>query len=121
MYGNELMIGNVSDQAIEVKVRKITSQDDVITKIVCDEKAVVWATEDEHIVFCERMQPHSEKCFRVAYHEQPHAGQASRSLRFEMAVAARRVLCEFRDEYLSRSDFLTSQASRFKNALRKAI
>jgi hypothetical protein len=121
MYGNELMIENVSDQAIEVRVRKRTSQEDPIAKIVCDEKAVVWATEDEHLLFGERIQPHSEKCFRVVYQEQPYAGQASRSLRFEMAVAARRVLSEFRDVYLSRSDFLSSQAGRLKNALKKAI
>ena len=121
MYGDELIIGNVSDQTIEVKVRKRTSQDDLIAEIVCDEKAVVWATEDEHLLFGERIQPHSEKCFRVVYQEHAHAGQASRSLRFEMAVAARRVLSEFRDVYLSRSDFLSSQAGRLKNALKKAI
>jgi len=121
MYGNELIIGNVSDQTIEVKVRKRTSQDDLIAEIVCDEKAVVWAIEDEHLLFGERIQPHSEKCFRVVYQEHAHAAQASRSLRFEMAVAARRVLSEFRDVYLSRSDFLSSQAGRLKNALKKAI
>ena len=121
MYGNELMVENVLDQTIEVRVRKRTSQEDLIAKIVCDEKAVSWATEDEHLVFVERIQPHSEKCFRVVYHEQPHAGQVSRSLRFEMAVAARRVLSEFRDVYLSRSDFLSSHAGRLKNVLKKAI
>lgn len=121
MYGNELMVENVSDQTIEVRVRKRTSQEDLIAKIVCDEKAVSWATEDEHLVFGERIQPRSERCFRVVYHEQPHAGQVSRSLRFEMAVAARRVLSEFRDVYLSRSDFLSSHAGRLKNVLKKAI
>jgi len=121
MYGNELTVGNVSDQAIEVRVRKRTSQEDLIAKVACDEKAIVWATEDEYLVFGERIQPHSEKCFRVVYHEQPHAGEASRSLRFEIAVAARRVLSEFRDVYLSRSDFLSSHAGRLKNVLKKAI
>jgi hypothetical protein len=121
MYGNELIIENVSDQTIEVTVRKRTSQEDLIAKIVCDEKAVAWVTEDEDLVFGEWIQPRSERCFRVVYNEQPHTGQASRSLRFEIAVAARRVLSEFRDVYLSRSDFVSSHAGRLKNVVKKAI
>jgi hypothetical protein len=42
-------------------------------------------------------------------------------LRFEAAVAVRRVLSEFRDDYLSKYRFLKAPADRLKNLLRKAI
>lgn len=121
MYGNELLINNPSDQAIEVKIRKRKSQDDLVSEILCDEKPVMWATEGEHFVFGERILTHSEKRFRVVYQVQAPAGKMRRSLRFELAVAARRILSEFRDDYLSRSRFLSATADRLKAVLRKAM
>jgi hypothetical protein len=121
MYGNEMLIGNTSDQAIEVMIRKRKSKDDVVSEILCDEKPVTWATEAEHFVFGGRIQSHTERRFRVVYREQANAGNARRSLRFEAAVAVRRVLSEFRDDYLSKYRFLKAPADRLKNLLRKAI
>ncbi len=120
MYSNELVIGNPSGQAIEVRIRKRKSQDDLASAMLCDEKSVMWATEVEHFVFDERIGSHSEKCFRVVCPEQAHAGNVRRSLRFELAVAARRILCEFRDDYLSKNRFLSAPAERLKSFLRKA-
>src|SRR5215469_4343614 len=102
MYGQELSIDNPSDQPIEVRIRKRKSQDDLVSGILCDEKPLVWASEVEHLVFADRIRPSSEKHFRVIYREQPPAGKVGRSLRFELSVAVRRILCEFRDEYVSK-------------------
>jgi hypothetical protein len=122
MYGNELLIGNSSDQAIEVRIRKRKSEDDLVSEILCDEKPVMWKSEAEHFVFGEHIQSHSEKRFQVIYQEQEqaNAGKARRSLRFELAVAVRRVLSEFRDDYLSRSHFLSASADGLKGIFRKA-
>ena len=49
MYGNELLIGNPSDQAIEVRIRKRKSQDDLASEILCDKKPIMWAAEAEHL------------------------------------------------------------------------
>jgi hypothetical protein len=121
MYGNELLFGNLSDQSIEVKIRKRKSQDDLAFEILCDEKPIMWATEVEHFVFGERVWPQSEKLFRVVYREQAHAGKVRRSLRVKLAVAARRILCEFRDDYLSTSRLLSALAERLKSVHRKVI
>jgi len=121
MYGNELLIDNPSDQAIEVRIRKRKNQDDLPSEILCDGKPVMWATEVEHFVFGERIWPHSERRFRVVYREQAHAGKVRRSLRFELAVAVRRILSEFRDDYLCRSRFLSAPVDRLKSVLRQAI
>jgi hypothetical protein len=121
MYGNELLMDNPSDQMVEVRVRKRESQDDVISEILSDGKPLGWTTEDEHHVFGDRIGPRSEKLFKVVYREQAYAERARRPWRFELSVAMRRVLSEFRDDYLAKSPFLSAPADRLKNLLRKTM
>jgi hypothetical protein len=121
MFGNELLIGNPSDQAINVRIRKRRGPDELPPEILRDEKPVTCATEVEHFVFGERIGSDSEMCFRVVYPEQANARELPRSLRFELAVAARRILSELRDDYLSTNRLLSAPAERLKGILRKAI
>jgi len=120
MYGNELLIGNPSDQAIEVKIRKKKSHNDLASEILCDEKSVNWTTQGDHFCFGDKIGSKSEMCFRVVYQEQPGTRKARRSLRLELAVASRRILSEFRDDYLATSAILSVPAERLKNAFKKA-
>jgi hypothetical protein len=120
MYGSELLIGNPLDQAIEVRILKRKGGDEVVSEILCDGKPVAWATKDEQLVIGERIPSRSEKCFRVVYREQAPSGKVSRSLSFELSVATRRILSEFRDGYLSRSRFLNASAEKLRSVLKKA-
>jgi hypothetical protein len=120
MYGSELLIGNPSDQEIEVRIRKRRSQNELVSEILCDEKPAMWAAEMEHLVFAERIGSRGGKRFRVFYREQTHPEHVRRSLRFELSVAMRRMLSEFRDNYLAKSRFYTP-ADMSKSVLRKAI
>ena len=72
MYGNELVISNPSDQAVDMRIRKRKSQGDLVSEIMCDEKPIRWATEVDHFVFGTKIESQSEKRFRVVYQEQPH-------------------------------------------------
>jgi hypothetical protein len=119
MYGNELLIDNPSDQAITVRVRKRENQADLVAEVRCDQSPVLWTTEADYLVFDERIGPRSERHFQVFYREQAEAEKVNRSFRFELSVAARRFLCEFRDDYLSKSDFLSVSAASLKNVLTK--
>jgi hypothetical protein len=121
MYGNELLVDNPLDQAIEVRIRKRKSQDDPVSEILSDEKPMMWAIEEGHLVFGERIGTRCEKRFRMVNQEQAHAGKVPRSLRLELSVAARRILSEFRDDYLARSRFLSAPTDRLKSVLKKAI
>jgi hypothetical protein len=121
MYGNELLVGNYSDQTIEVTIRKRKSQDDLVSEILCDGKPIAWAAEGEHFMFVERIGSHKEERFRVIYREQLPHGILPRSLRLELNVAARRILSEIGDQYLSTNRFLSAPAARMKRMLRKAI
>jgi hypothetical protein len=119
MYGNELMIDNSSGQTIELLVRKREDQADLVFDILADGNPVAWTTKDNHVVFEAKISPRSEGHFRVAYREQAPTQKADRSLRFELLVAARRFLSEFRDDYLSRSHLLSAAAASLKNMVTK--
>jgi hypothetical protein len=121
MYASELLIDNPSHQPIEVTIRKRKSQDDLISEVLCDGKPAEWTSEDGQIVLLERISPESEKLFRVTYQEPVQDFTMRRTLRYELSVAARRILSEFRDDYISRSRFLSTQAEKLKGALKKAI
>jgi len=120
MYGNELLISNPTDQAIEVKIRKRTGKDDLVSEIHCNGKPLKWAVQLEQLVFSEHIPSREEKHFRVVYREQAPIEAVSRSLRFELSVALRRILSELRDDYLSKSSFLSATAHRLKNLYKKA-
>ena len=120
MYGNELLVGNASDEALEVRVKKRENQPQSVAGVFCDDSPAIWAAHADHLEFGGRIPPRSEALLRVAYRNVPETGKLKRPLRFELSVAARRVLSEFRDEYLSRSRFLTRITASLRNAPGKA-
>jgi hypothetical protein len=116
MYGVELLLGNHSDRTIDVTIRKRKSQNDHVSEILCGEKPIAWAAEAEQFRFVERFEAHQEKRFRVIYQEQLPRGIPPRSLRLELNVAARRILSEIGDQYLSTNRFLSAPAENEKLA-----
>jgi hypothetical protein len=121
MYANELLIDNPSCQAIAVQIRKRISKDHVVSKILCDEKPLKWTADSGYGIFGDVVPSQCERSFRVAYREQSDVKMVHRSLRLELGVAARRILCEVRDNYLSRSSILMTHISRLKSAFRKTV
>lgn len=121
MYGNELLVSNHSDRSMEVMIRKRAIQGGLAPEIFCDQKPVMWVNEAEHVVFQGSIASHSEKRFGVVYAGQAHTDKVRWSLHRELSVAVRRGLSEFRDNYLSRNEFLNAQAHRLKGALKRAI
>jgi len=121
MYGNELLLGNHSDRMMDVTIRKRKSQNDLVSEILCGEKPIAWAAEAGYFMFVARLAAAEEKRFRVIYQDQSTEGIAPRSLRLELNVAARRILSEIGDQYLSTNRFLSAPAARMKSLLRKAI
>ncbi len=120
MYGNDLLIDNPSDREVELQAYKREGHADLVAEILSDGKPINWTAEADHLVFGERVSPHSEKRFQVIYREPASAGKADRSLRFELSVAVRRILSEVRDEYLSKSPFLSTTAASLKNVVTRA-
>lgn len=120
MYGNELLIENPSYEVANVIVRKRETDTDLVAKVRCDRKSIMWSPMDDHVAYEERIEPRSERHFQVFYREPDNAEKMVRSLRFELSVAGRRILSELRDNYLSRSRFLSTTVSNLKNVFAKA-
>lgn len=120
MYASELLVSNPSDELIEVRIHKKRNQHDHVSEILCDEKPVKWEAENEHLFIRQWIQLHGEKHFRVVYGEQAPSGIVGRSMRFDLSVAARRILSEFRDEYLSKSRFWSVSVEGLKKGVTKA-
>jgi len=120
MYGNELRVCNPSDQAIKVHVRKRETQAGLVAEVQRDKKPIMWTAGPSRLAFEGTVGPCSEAHFDVLYREQSSVEKVDRSLPFELSVAARRIFSEFRDDYLSRSRFLSATAASLKNALTKA-
>jgi hypothetical protein len=121
MFGSELQFSNSSDRAIELRVRKMKSEGDQICDVLCDDAPVAWTVEEEQFVFSGTIEPHGEKHFRVIYREPSQAAEEKRSLRYELAVGVRRMLSEFRDDYLSQNQMLAGPARKFHQAWKKAV
>jgi len=121
MYGNELIVCNDSDKTIDVTIRKRKSQNDLVSEMLCDKKPIAWATEREHFTFVVRIEAHTEKRFRIIYQQQLDQLIPHRSLRLELNIAARRILSEIGDQYLSTNRFRSAPAAKMKSIIRKAI
>jgi hypothetical protein len=121
MYGNEFLVSNASDQAVELRIRKRASHNEPVSEILCNERPISWATGVDHLFFGERIGSGEGRHFRVVYRDQVHAPVLRRSLHYELSVAARRILSEFRDDYLARRPFLSGPADVLKRVLQKAI
>lgn len=121
MYGNELILGNDFTETIQVVVRKRKSDGDLISGILCDQQPIAWSMESNLIVFASKIAPQTEKLFSIKYEQSQPLTSTSRSLRFEMSVAARRILSEIGDEYLSTNRFLSIPASKMKSILRRTV
>jgi hypothetical protein len=119
MYGNELVIHNPSAHMVNVHVRKREHEAKLVAEVRSDQKPITWTTKDDYLVYEEGIGPRSERHLQVVYREQDAREKVNRSLRFELSVASRRILSEFRDDYLSRNRFLSTTAASVKNVLTK--
>lgn len=120
MYGNDLLISNRSEHSTEVKVRKREDHPELITEILCDAEPVAWKIDNGYVIFAEKISPRHERRFQLVYQQKGGSAKVNRPLRFELSVAARRMLSEFRDNYLSQSSFLSASAASLRNLLARA-
>jgi hypothetical protein len=120
MFGTQLLINNPCERVLDVEVRKREKQPTLIDQVQCDGTPVRWTTNADHLVYRGTVAAGSEREFRVVYRQQGESVKANRRLYFELSVASRRILSEFRDDYLSRSSFLSAKAASLRTVLTRA-
>ena len=118
MFGSELVIANPSELEIVAKVRKKKGKSGDIEEVFCDRQPVAWELDEGYLLFRHRILPRSKACCKVEYRKHGTDGMTRRSLKFEASVAARRVLSEFRDNYVSQSPILNTPLKKLKKVIK---
>jgi len=114
MYGTELVVNNDSNRTIEVRVQKREHEAQSVGDVLSDGRSTPWSSEADLLIFRDEISPNSKRQFRIIYDEPASVSAANRSVGLEISVAARRILSEWRDNYLSKSRFLNASALSVK-------
>jgi hypothetical protein len=102
MYGRELTITNPSSGPITATVRLYEPEWASVAEICAAGRRLEWTTAGDEVTFAAEVPPESSTACVVRY-THDHAPPAhDRPFRYKMHVAARRLLSEFRDEYVHR-------------------
>jgi hypothetical protein len=98
MYCQELSIKNNGSGTALFTVRKKEEDPALIARVEGAKGEVEWNVCDGHIEFSASTPGGEERLFRVIYKEDSGVTGKPRKLKYRMYVAARRLLCELRDE-----------------------
>ena len=99
MYGTELRLTNAGERPSVYHVHKPETRPESIAHVTIDGHEVGWSVTGEDVTFPCVVPAHGEALVRVGYRAE-RAQSAPASVAYQVSVAARRVLSEFRDEYV---------------------
>jgi hypothetical protein len=99
MYGSQLLLTNPGQRPSVYHVHKLERQPASVSGVTVDDHDIDWSVAGEDIVFPCVVPASGEILINVRYRDE-RRGQTSDSVKYQLAVAARRVLSEFRDEYV---------------------
>lgn len=99
MYGSQLLLTNPSPRPSVYHVHKLERQPASVSAVTVDGHDIAWSVAGEDIAFPCVVPARGEILVHVRYRDES-SHQTSDSVKYQLSVAARRVLSEFRDEYV---------------------
>ena len=99
MYSGDLLVSNTTQRPLSIVVRKKEDDPSFVAGVRGDRGDLEWTTDGDGITFADTIPPGQDARYAVGYTPLPAKPRPSRPMRFEASVLARRILCEFRDEY----------------------
>jgi len=105
MYANEIRIINAEDRDLRVHIRKRETVPGAVIQCVANGVSVPWTRETDSVVCEGEIRPGTEWLFKVVYSTGAARHTGGDPLRYELSVAARRMLSELRDELQPRLRF----------------
>ncbi len=112
------MVENPDAEARETLLLKEEGDADCVQAVWVNRTPVAFSVEDGYLQVRLTTLPGETDSVRIVYHNSLEAIPDRDSLATKIKVAAKRYLSEFRDNYLSRSDFLYQSAYRLKRLMK---
>jgi hypothetical protein len=117
MYAGQAAIENRSADPCKVVVLKEESDGDYVNAVTVDQEPSDFAFDNGCLRFGLTIPPKQTADVRLNYVDNLTMERGNDPLTYRIKVGARRFLCEVRDNYLSRNDWVYERASRLKQFL----
>jgi hypothetical protein len=100
IYGSEACLHNPFDEAVTARITKRESACESIEDIRIGGEPVRWTSTGDRVSFEAALSPGETRAATITYKRLKAAGVSTEALHERVKVAARRRLCELRDNYL---------------------
>jgi len=114
MFANELLLKNDGDAEREYRIEKADADSVGIEEVTANDRSLDWQANGVSVFFTCAIPPGKEVSLRVRYTPPASNNGRNTNIRGFLRIAARRYLCEFRDNFLSRHEGLMAVAKRAK-------
>jgi hypothetical protein len=114
MFANELLLKNDGDAEREYRIEKADADSVGIEEVTANDRSLNWQANGVSVFFTCKIPPGKEVLFRVRYIIPASNNGRNTNISGFLRIAARRYLCEFRDNFLSQHDGLMAVAKRAK-------
>lgn len=118
MFAESLVMENPSPEPREFVLMKEEGDPDCVKAVMVNQKPIDFNYEGGYLRWRVRLPPKERAHVCVVYSDNLDVGLSDGGLRSSVKTMSRRYLSEFRDNYLSRSDFLSGSAIRLKELLK---
>jgi hypothetical protein len=103
MYSQELLVRNNGAVPAFVTIRKKEVDPAIVSIVDAPGSEIKWKVHEGYIELSAHVRGGEETLFKVACREYPVLPEQTSSLKYQLRVAARRLLSELRDEYMFQS------------------
>lgn len=114
MFANELLLKNDGDTEQEYRIEKADSDSVGIEGVTANDRSLDWKANGLSVFFTCTIRPGQQALLRVRYIRPVSNNGRNKNISGFLRIAARRYLCEFRDNFFSRHDGLMAVAKRAK-------
>jgi len=118
MFANNLVIENQSGQPREYTFLKEEGDPDWVKAVTTNKSAIDFRRDGRFLRWKVTLPPSETAEARITYFEGPDLGSSAESIGYSIKTHTRRYLSEFRDNYLSQSNFLYESAARIREFLK---
>ncbi len=118
MFASSLTLVNPGAESCSMVIRKKEDDGERIRAVLVNQRRAEFCIDGECLTFNVTLPPGESAALRVVYRNAADALQRRDNVKYRIKVAAKRYLSEFRDNYLSRSDFLHQAANRLTHFIK---